>query len=49
MDKRTLVALFEKYIRKLRITPEWDPLFRCDQGDRDKPDECRRGNKEGPA
>ena len=24
MDKQALVALFEKYIRKLRITPEWD-------------------------
>lgn len=24
MDKQALTALFEKYIRKLRITPEWD-------------------------
>ena len=24
MDKQALAALFEKYIRKLRITPEWD-------------------------
>ena len=24
MDKRALVSLFEKYIRKLRITPAWD-------------------------
>ena len=24
MDKQALIALFEKYIRKLRITPEWD-------------------------
>ena len=24
MDKQALVALFDKYIRKLRITPEWD-------------------------
>ena len=24
MDKEALFALFDKYIRKLRITPEWD-------------------------
>ena len=24
MDKQALVSLFEKYIRKLRITPAWD-------------------------
>ena len=24
MDKQALIALFEKYIRKLRITPAWD-------------------------
>ena len=24
MDKQGLLALFEKYIRKLRVTPEWD-------------------------
>ena len=24
MDKEALDALFDKYIRKLRITPEWD-------------------------
>ena len=24
MDKQALTALFEKYIRKLRITPAWD-------------------------
>lgn len=24
MDKETLTALFEKYIKKLRITPAWD-------------------------
>ena len=24
MDKEALIALFDKYIRKLRITPEWD-------------------------
>ena len=24
MDKETLTVLFEKYIRKLRITPAWD-------------------------
>ena len=24
MDKQALVVLFEKYIRKLRVTPEWD-------------------------
>ena len=24
MDKRALTALFEKYIKKLRITPAWD-------------------------
>ena len=24
MDKKALLALFDKYIRKLRITPEWD-------------------------
>ena len=24
MDKEAIVALFEKYIRKLRITPAWD-------------------------
>ncbi len=24
MDKQALTALFEKYIKKLRITPAWD-------------------------
>ena len=24
MDKAEIIALFEKYIRKLRITPAWD-------------------------
>ncbi len=24
MDKQNLITLFEKYIRKLRITPAWD-------------------------
>ena len=24
MDKQALAALFDKYIKKLRITPEWD-------------------------
>ena len=24
MDKQALNAIFEKYIRKLRITPAWD-------------------------
>ncbi len=24
MDKQALIAMFEKYIRKLRITPAWD-------------------------
>lgn len=24
MDKEALSALFEKYVRKLRITPAWD-------------------------
>lgn len=28
MDKQALTALFEKYIRKLRITPDWDIKLR---------------------
>ena len=24
MDKQALIGLFDKYIRKLRVTPEWD-------------------------
>ena len=24
MDKQSLIAMFEKYIKKLRITPAWD-------------------------